>query len=141
MVFQGGLSSLDIRGAARCNGAAMRSCWLQAWLIGRTTPPRARQGLARAGRGGNWVKALPAVLAGAGCCWLAQVAWGGVVRQTVYSTTPSQYSVSFSGLVQAADGNFYGTTPKINLGGYGSVFRVTPAGVMTTLEIGRASCR
>ena len=73
------------------------------------------------------------MLAGAGCCWLAQVAWGGVVRQTVYSTTPSQYSVSFSGLVQAADGNFYGTTPKINLGGYGSVFRVTPAGVMTTL--------
>jgi uncharacterized repeat protein (TIGR03803 family) len=133
MVFQGGLASLDIRGAARRNGTVMRSFRLQAWLIGRTTPSGAQQGLASTGRGGNWVKALPAVLAGVGCCWLAQAARGGVVRQTVYSTTPSQYSVSFSGLVQAADGNFYGTTPKSNFGGYGSVFRVTPAGVMTTL--------
>jgi len=76
---------------------------------------------------------LAAVLAGVGCCWLAQAARGGVVRQTVYSTTPSQYSVSFSGLVQAGDGNFYGTTPKSNSGSDGSVFRVTPAGVMTPL--------
>ena len=111
----------------------MRNFRLQAWLLGRTTPSGAQQGLTRAVRGGNWVKALPAVLAGAGCCLLAQAAWGGVVRQTVYSTAPSQYSVSFSGLVQAADGNFYGTTPKSSSGGYGSVFRVTPAGVRTTL--------
>ena len=83
--------------------------------------------------GRNWVKALPAVLAGAGCCLLAQAAWGGVVRQTVYSTAPSQYSVSYSGLVQAADGNFYDTMPESTFGGYGSVFRVTPAGVMTTV--------
>jgi uncharacterized repeat protein (TIGR03803 family) len=36
-------------------------------------------------------------------------------------------------LVQAADGNFYGTTPSGGNGGHGTVFRMTPAGTVTTL--------
>src|SRR5262245_1195563 len=35
-----------------------------------------------------------------------------------------------SGLIEGADGNFYGTTPGV--GGLGSVFKVTPAGALTT---------
>lgn len=36
-------------------------------------------------------------------------------------------------LVLAADGNFYGTTQAGGSGGFGTVFRMTPAGVVTTL--------
>jgi uncharacterized repeat protein (TIGR03803 family) len=39
----------------------------------------------------------------------------------------------YAGLVQASDGNFYGTTYQGGLYGYGTVFKVTPAGVLTTL--------
>ena len=36
-------------------------------------------------------------------------------------------------LVQGLDGNFYGTT-NTNGGGFGTVFRVTPSGTITTLH-------
>jgi uncharacterized repeat protein (TIGR03803 family) len=36
-------------------------------------------------------------------------------------------------LRSGADGNLYGTTEKGGAGGYGTVFRMTPAGVLTTL--------
>lgn len=36
------------------------------------------------------------------------------------------------GLVQAADGNFYGTTYVGGVNGFGTVFEITPAGVLTT---------
>ncbi len=38
------------------------------------------------------------------------------------------------GLVQATDGNFYGTTERGGPNALGSVFKVTPAGVLTTLH-------
>jgi len=38
------------------------------------------------------------------------------------------------GLVQARDGNFYGTTDTGGANGYGTVFKVTPAGTLTTLH-------
>jgi uncharacterized repeat protein (TIGR03803 family) len=37
-----------------------------------------------------------------------------------------------AGLVQGSDGNFYGTTSEY-YGGYGTVFKLTPAGALTTL--------
>jgi uncharacterized repeat protein (TIGR03803 family) len=38
-----------------------------------------------------------------------------------------------SGMTQATDGNFYGTTTGGGVGGYGTVFKITPGGVLTTL--------
>jgi uncharacterized repeat protein (TIGR03803 family) len=37
-------------------------------------------------------------------------------------------------LVQGTDGNFYGTTGGFDAGGYGTVFKTTPSGVLTTLH-------
>ena len=38
-----------------------------------------------------------------------------------------------AGLVRGSDGNFYGTTSLGGINGLGTIFRVTPAGVLTTL--------
>lgn len=38
-----------------------------------------------------------------------------------------------AGLIQATDGNFYGTTVTGGAHGHGTVFKITPAGTMTTL--------
>lgn len=38
-----------------------------------------------------------------------------------------------AGLVQATDGNFYGTTSAAGANGYGTVFKITPGGSLTTL--------
>lgn len=43
-------------------------------------------------------------------------------------------SAATGGLVQAPDGNFYGTTIGGGAGGAGTVFRITPAGLLTTLH-------
>jgi len=39
-----------------------------------------------------------------------------------------------SGLVQGSDGNFYGATALFSSNGNGTVFQITPAGVLTTLH-------
>lgn len=39
-----------------------------------------------------------------------------------------------AGVVQGSDGNFYGTTPVYGAYGNGTVFQLTPAGVLTTLH-------
>jgi uncharacterized repeat protein (TIGR03803 family) len=40
----------------------------------------------------------------------------------------------YAGVIQATDGNFYGTTYTGGVNGYGTVFRVTSAGALTTLH-------
>jgi uncharacterized repeat protein (TIGR03803 family) len=40
----------------------------------------------------------------------------------------------YAGLVQASDGNFYGTTGYGGANGEGTVFKITPAGTLTTLH-------
>jgi uncharacterized repeat protein (TIGR03803 family) len=40
----------------------------------------------------------------------------------------------FTGLVQATDGNFYGTTSSGGANNFGTVFKITPAGTLTTLH-------
>ena len=40
----------------------------------------------------------------------------------------------WAGLVQAADGNFYGTTRHGGANGHGTVFKITPSGTLTTLH-------
>jgi uncharacterized repeat protein (TIGR03803 family) len=39
-----------------------------------------------------------------------------------------------AGLIQATDGNFYGTTQLGGTPGWGTVFKITPTGALTTLH-------
>jgi len=57
----------------------------------------------------------------------------------MFAGYPSDGSAPYAGLVQAPDGNFYGTTyaggASSNCqGGCGTVFRITPGGTLTTLH-------
>jgi len=58
---------------------------------------------------------------------------------TLVKFDPTLYSFNQAGLVLGSDGNFYGTTPGVgsNIDGsssdYGKVFKMTPAGNLTTL--------
>ncbi len=67
-------------------------------------------------------------------------------RGTVFKITPSGTLTTLhsfqgspndgdtpAGLVQATDGNFYGTTSHGGTDGYGTIFKITPAGTLTTL--------
>jgi uncharacterized repeat protein (TIGR03803 family) len=51
---------------------------------------------------------------------------------TLHSFDGADGSNVFAGLVQGTDGNFYGTTIGGGVG-FGTVFKITPAGVLTTL--------
>ena len=54
---------------------------------------------------------------------------------TLYSFTDgADGGVPFAGLIQAADGNFYGTAGGFGASGYGTVFKITPTGTLTTLH-------
>ncbi len=60
------------------------------------------------------------------------------VLTTLHSFTGPDSERPYGGLIQAADGNFYGTTYGIpyivTSSDYGTVFRLTPSGVLTTLH-------
>ncbi|MGO9256281.1 MAG: choice-of-anchor tandem repeat GloVer-containing protein [Bryobacteraceae bacterium] len=55
---------------------------------------------------------------------------------TLYSfgTANGDGSDPLGGLVQATDGNFYGTTSQGGLNDLGTIFRITPGGTLTTLH-------
>jgi uncharacterized protein (TIGR03437 family) len=59
------------------------------------------------------------------------------ILTTMYSfcsqASCSDGSEPFAGLIQASDGNFYGTTAAGGIGHQGTVFKITPAGTLTTL--------
>jgi uncharacterized repeat protein (TIGR03803 family) len=52
---------------------------------------------------------------------------------SLYSFGGADGAVPVPGLIQAADGNFYGTTFQGGADNFGTVFKLTPAGVLTTL--------
>jgi uncharacterized repeat protein (TIGR03803 family) len=66
--------------------------------------------------------------------------WGGVFRISPSGNFTNLYSFTggsdggspVPGLVQAADGNYYGTTYLQGDHGYGTVFEITPSGTLTT---------
>jgi uncharacterized repeat protein (TIGR03803 family) len=71
--------------------------------------------------------------------------YGTVFKMTPTGTLTTLYSFCaqtgctdgiqpYAGLVQAADGNFYGTTHEGGANGYGTVFKITPTGTLTTLH-------
>ena len=51
---------------------------------------------------------------------------------TLPNCTDGEYP--FAALIQAADGNFYGTTTAGGANGHGTVFKITPSGALTTLS-------
>lgn len=57
------------------------------------------------------------------------------VLVTLHSFTGPDGNMPYANLMQATDGNFYGTTAGggSNLSGFGSLFRMTPTGVVTPL--------
>ena len=57
------------------------------------------------------------------------------VLTTLYTFTGGDDGgVPNGGLIQGSDGNFYGTTNQNGAGNVGTVFRITPAGALTTLH-------
>jgi uncharacterized protein (TIGR03437 family) len=52
---------------------------------------------------------------------------------TLYNFALTDGNVPQAGLIQAADGNFYGTTSSGGANGWGIVFKITPAGALTPL--------
>ena len=71
--------------------------------------------------------------------------WGMIFKITPDGTFTTLYSFCsqpvctdgsqpFAALVEATDGNFYGTTSSGGANGYGTVFKVTPGGTLTTLH-------
>lgn len=75
---------------------------------------------------------------------------GGTIFGTVFKITPNGTLTTlynfcsepncadgaspYAGLTRGADGNFYGTTSEGGTYRYGTVFQITPAGVLTTLH-------
>jgi len=46
---------------------------------------------------------------------------------------PNGQQPAYESLVQGTDGNLYGTTPGVGPNGYGTVFKMTPGGTLTTI--------
>jgi uncharacterized repeat protein (TIGR03803 family) len=100
-------------------------------------------------RDGRWPTA-PLIQATDGNFYGTTYAGGASGKGTVFKITPSGtlttlYSFcsqngcvdgdeSYGGLVQATDGNFYGTAFLGGAYGYGTIFKITPTGVLTTLH-------
>ena len=57
----------------------------------------------------------------------------GVTLNSLVSFNQTNGAFPSAGLVQAKDGNFYGTTASSGPGGYGTVFQMTPSGTFTNL--------
>ncbi|HTY88000.1 MAG TPA: choice-of-anchor tandem repeat GloVer-containing protein [Candidatus Acidoferrum sp.] len=60
-------------------------------------------------------------------------AQAGVTLTTLVSFNQTNGSFPTAGLMQALDGNFYGTTTYGGLSNYGTIFQLTPAGTFTRL--------
>lgn len=58
---------------------------------------------------------------------------GGTLT-SLHSFVGTDGSLPAAGLVQATDGNFYGTTSAHGANGFGTVFKITPSGTLTTLH-------
>ena len=80
----------------------------------------------------GWVTLAAVVMASIALALPATAAVETPVHEVIHQFHPN--SVRASGLIQASDGDFYGTTSQSGASGAGTVFRMTPAGVITTLH-------
>ena len=68
-----------------------------------------------------------------GCGTVFKITPSGALT-TLHSFDSSDGVEPWHGLVQASDGNFYGTTEYGGTYGWGTVFKITPSGTLTTLH-------
>lgn len=68
-----------------------------------------------------------------GCGTVFKITQKGTLT-TVHSFDPTEGTQPGAGLIQATDGNFYGTTYAGGASNWGTVFRMTPAGKVTVLH-------
>jgi uncharacterized repeat protein (TIGR03803 family) len=75
-------------------------------------------------------------------CWKTVCLGGALFAATAMAATAQTFTTLAyftdgttvdSSLIQGRDGNFYGTSNNGGAGGYGTVFKVTPSGTLTTL--------
>src|SRR5262245_13472065 len=84
-----------------------------------------------------WLRRFAAVVVGVGTLLTCAQGARGQVAYELFHAFPSLQGgiVSAPGpLVQASDGNFYGTTASDGAKVCGGVFKITPAGAFTTLR-------
>ena len=78
----------------------------------------------------NWRKTACAVLV---LCAATAIASPAQTFTTLFSFNGANGGGAYAGLIQATDGNLYGTDEGGNDGNYGTVFRISPNGTLTTL--------
>jgi uncharacterized repeat protein (TIGR03803 family) len=76
------------------------------------------------------IEAIPSPLSSDGSSF--SVLWQGLT--TLWSFDGTDGAVPDAALVQATDGDFYGTTSGGGAFGYGTIFKINPAGALTTLS-------
>ena len=68
-----------------------------------------------------------------GCGTVSKITPGGTLT-TLHSFNNSDGANPLSGLIQAIDGNFYGTTSAGGTAGSGTIFKITSGAILTTLH-------
>jgi uncharacterized repeat protein (TIGR03803 family) len=75
-----------------------------------------------------WIKILVGSMLG-----LSQVGFASTTRETLYSFKGPEGAIPIAGLIQASDGNFYGTTDAGGVYGQGTIFKMSTNWIPTTL--------
>jgi len=81
-------------------------------------------------------KLLSLALVTLACFLPTHIVWAGLTFQLLHEFNPTNSGPAYpgTGLAEGKDGNFYGTTSSGGTNGdYGTVFRMRPGGVLTTL--------
>jgi uncharacterized repeat protein (TIGR03803 family) len=78
----------------------------------------------------NWGKRAHAILV---LCAMTVIALPAQILTTVFGFESADGAHPYAGLVQATDGNLYGTTLGGGASSVGTVFKITAKGVLTTL--------
>ncbi len=107
-------------------------------ISGSTTPTLTIANVSAASAGTFSVivsNALNSVASTGAVLTVASVTAPGVAVDTLYSFTGRADGGNPNGLMQETNGNFYGTTQTGGINSSGTVFQMTPAGVVTTLYL------